>query len=98
LASAAADCFCNARSAAACRLVDFMAELLIRELCGEYDSLSVARNCARALRATSILAKAATNITTLAANPAGTHGVSSSCNIHHSRKKSAAAMAVAATM
>jgi hypothetical protein len=52
----------------------------------------------RALRATRILAKAATNITTLAANPAGTQGVSSSCNIHQSTKNKAAAVAVAATM
>src|SRR2546423_674522 len=49
-------------------------------------------------RITTPRAEAATSITTLAANPAGTHGFSSSCNIHHKTKKSAAAAAEAATI
>ena len=50
---------------------------------------------ARALRVTISRADAATSKTTLAANPAGTQGASSAWSIHHKRKKSAAAEAVA---
>jgi hypothetical protein len=37
-------------------------------------------------------------MTTLAAKPAGTHGDSSACNIHHKTKNKAAATAAAAVM
>ena len=37
-------------------------------------------------------------MTTLAANPAGTQGDSSACNIHHRTKNNAAAAAAATTM
>jgi hypothetical protein len=41
---------------------------------------------------------AAINITTLAARPAGTHGVSSLCNSHQRTKNNAAEAAAAAVM
>jgi hypothetical protein len=101
VASTAADCFCNARSAAECRLVE---RVLIFELRGMADrAYNSCRSCSRtyrdrALRIITTRAEAATSITTLAAKPAGTQGVSSLCNIHQRTKNNAAEAAAAAVI
>src|SRR5260370_39344425 len=93
------DCFCRARSAAECKLVDCITFPDGWRIEGPRPTgwvFSLTKRVRR--RTTSIRADAATNITTLAAKPAGTHGFSSPCSIHQSTKNKAAEAAAAAVI